>query len=265
MSLLRSGFLHFTLSLSVFIAFFVPSSHADLVLHLTGDGSATDSSGNGHHGTLIGDATFANGVLGSAFLLDGSGDYVAIANHPSLEPTSALSVAAWVSMGPISGIVLIVDSSHGFVDSAGWSLQTSAVGQISFAYGNNIFFPELLSNSEIDDSAFHHVAGVFDGTTMSIYVDGLLENQIAYVGTPQPSGRELRIGASWGGGVTNREVNGLIDDVRVYNHALSATEIRSLVSAVPEPSSLGMLTILGLATLNFRRGQFRGSRVPVTV
>lgn len=228
--------------------------NAALVLHLTGNGSAADASGNGRNGTLMGDTTFAPGILGDAFQFDGLGDYVAIANDPALEPTSALSVAAWVSMGSVQGRVLIADSSHGFIDFSGWSLQTDLDGRIGFAFGNGNAFPELLSVGEIDDAQFHHIAGVFDGASLSIYVDGVLEGQLAYSGVPLPSGRELRIGASWGGveGGAIREVNGLIDDVRIYNHALTAGEVQ-LLSAVPEPGSLSLLALIGAGCLSFRR------------
>jgi Concanavalin A-like lectin/glucanases superfamily/PEP-CTERM motif len=220
---------------------------AGLIMHLTGNGSALDSSGNSNHGTLNGNATYGAGVRGNAFLLDGAGDYVSIANNPALEPVSALSVAAWVKMDPISSQVLIMDSSHGWIDTKGWFLQTHDDGRIGFGFGNGPGngFPEVISTIQIDNSIFHHIAGVFDGTKLSIYVDGAFEGETNYSGTPTPSGRELRIGASWGGGTTTREVNGLIDDVRVYNHVLNASEINS-ISAVPEPSSFMLLGILGL-------------------
>ena len=236
-------------------SFLLPTAaSATLVAHYTGDGTAEDSTVNNHDGTLVGDTTFATGQVGQAFSFDGDNDYITIPNDPTLEP-GVISVTAWVNLAPTGGDQkLIVDSSHGFVDQRGWALQTNPSGTIAFIYGNGLGFEVVSSSTEIDDNTFHHVAGILDGTNISLYVDGILHESMAFSGTPSPSGRTLRIGASWNGNpsVASRDVNGLIDDVRIYDHALSLSDIRAL--AIPEPGSFAFLLAVGsLNTLRRRR------------
>ncbi|TWT54158.1 hypothetical protein Pla22_17930 [Rubripirellula amarantea] len=231
-----------------------PTCQAALVAHWTGDGTANDASGNGHHGTLHDDTTFATGVIGDAFLFDGNNDYVSIPNALTLEP-STITIAAFVKMGDTGQSQrLVVDSSHGFGDFAGWALQTDPGGTIAFVYGNGSSFFGVGSTTVIDDDQFHHVAGVLDGNTLSIYIDGSFEDSSTLTGTPMASGRELRIGASYGGNSSGsvREVNGLIDDVRLYDQALNSNQIMSLAVGVPEPSTTVALCLGVLATVTWR-------------
>tara|TARA_R110002049_G_scaffold72490_1_gene186997 strand:+ start:109696 stop:110442 length:747 start_codon:yes stop_codon:yes gene_type:complete len=241
-------------AMAVFLACSLSFSNdagASLIAHWTGDGTAEDATGNDHHGTLVGNTTYAPGKLGQAFSFDGIDDYITIPTDLALEP-AVLSVAAWIKIG--SGLQTIVDSSHGFVDQQGWALQVN--GTASFAYGNGSTFPEVNSTTVVTDNVFHHVAAVLDGTSMSIYVDGELEGSGIYSLAPSPSLRDLRIGSTWGGNpsLAQREVSGLVDDVRVYDHALSLSEIRAL--AVPEPSSFAILCATGTAGFLRRRRRF---------
>ena len=240
------------------------SSSAVLVGHWSGDGNANDVTGNGHDGTVFGDTTYAPGVIGNGFLLDGDDDYVAIANSPSLEST-VFTVAAFVKM-PDTGNTqrLIFDSSHGFVDFSGWALQTENSGTVSILFGDGNTFKGAASTTQIDDNDFHHIAGVVDGSSMTIYVDGTLENTFIHDGLLSASGREVRIGAAWGGAIGGsiREVAGIIDDVRYYDQALSSAQVQNLASAVPEPSSALALGLpLALTTFIRRRKQRVCSRV----
>jgi hypothetical protein len=226
---------------------------AVLVGHWTGDGTANDATGNGHDGTLFGDVSFTPGVVGDAFLLDGNNDYIAIANDPSLEST-IFSVAAFVRMPDTNNSQrLVFDSSHGFLNNRGWALQTETSGAISILFGNGSLFQAATSTTLIDDNDFHHIAGVVDASTLKIYVDGSLEDTFTYTGGLVASGREVRIGAAWGGvsGGSIREVNGIIDDVRYYDHALSSSQVQSLAN-VPEPSS-ALAVGLTLVLATFRR------------
>lgn len=227
---------------------------AVLVGHWTGNGSPNDSSGFGHHGTLVGDTIYGTGVVGDAFSFDGIDDYVTIPNATPLE-SSVITVTAFAKM-PDTGSSqrLIVDSSHGFIDQKGWALQTDPGGSVSFIYGNGGAFIAAGSTTLIDDDQFHHLAGVLDGSMISIYVDGVLETSVAFTGTAQASGRQLRIGSAWGGDINAsiREVDGQIDDVQIYDEALSGSQIASLASAVPEPSSAWAL-MLGAVVIWKRR------------
>ncbi|TWU41961.1 LamG domain-containing protein [Novipirellula artificiosorum] len=246
-------------ALATSLLFLIPLApcQASLIAHWTGDNTANDSSGNLHHGTLSGDTNYVTGVVGQAFSFDGNGDYVSVNPSASLEP-STISVTAWLKIPDQSRLRMVADSSHG--SGKGWALQIRDTGSVSFAYGNGSAFPEVISVDTVDDDAFHHVAAVKDATTMTIYIDGMFDHSISYVGTAAASGLPVRIGSWLGGG---RDLQGLVDDVRIYDNALSASEVSSLASAVPEPCSLLFFAFasVGIAIRQRRQQQVGNDRI----
>ena len=74
------------------------------------------------------------------------------------------------------------------------------------------------------------MAGTYDGSTMKVFVDGRLEDSQSYSGGMLQNTNQLLIGWDPGGVVENRHFNGKIDDVRIYNRALSDSEIQQLAA-----------------------------------
>jgi hypothetical protein len=97
----------------------------------------------------------------------------------------------------------------------------------------------LLSPNTYDDGAWHFVKGVYDGTTEYLYVDGNLVGQ-QDVSPPVANSADIRVGGFFEGRHDGAFI-GCIDEVRVYN--------------TPEPGSLGMLALGGLAFLRRRYGR----------
>lgn len=243
-----------TCLLSVSLAF-SSNAPAGLVAHLPGDGNAADATGNGHNGTLV-NTDFATGVNGQAFRFDGFNDYVTIPGNSALEP-SDISVAMWVNIAASSaGTRLLADSSHGTSGNAGgWALQLTGDNRVDFAYGSSMaFFPHISSSVALLTETFHHVAATLSGSDMRIYVDGVLAGEnLAYPGSPLPSVKNngnIRLGRHFS---VNRQFTGLLDDVRIYDHALSQSEISALSgTSVPEPSSVALLGLAGCLCLRRR-------------
>lgn len=220
---------------------------ADLVAHWTGDNSAMDASGNMHDGMING-ATFAPGIHGNAFSFDGVNDSVIVDADTALEPTNAFSIALWVQTIQENRTRILIDSTHG-AGQAGWALQLNQANQVSFAYGNGTIFPELTAAFEIFDGSYHHLVATFDGSTMQLFLDGNPGPTLGYTGTALPSGRDIQLGNS---PVLNRPLNGNLDDVRIYNHVLSQSEITTLAT-IPEPASAGLLWISAMGIAGMRR------------
>ena len=87
------------------------------------------------------------------------------------------------------------------------------------------------------DNRWHHLAGTYDGSKLNLYIDGVARASVAATGNiADSSARSLNIGRFSEGGFLFK---GVIDDVQIYNRALSATEIQQLYNAVPvvRPSS----------------------------
>ncbi|MBL7796806.1 MAG: DUF1573 domain-containing protein, partial [Saprospiraceae bacterium] len=174
--------------------------------------------------------TVQTNVPGAALAFDGLDDGITIPHDPALQPAQ-ITVSAWVKANSTQAEMLsvLVDKSHGFTDFTGWVLEMIN-GKAQFAYGNGASFPDVFSTTNIQDDTWHHVTGTLDGTTLAIYVDGVLENTAPYSGTPAGNTRQAEIGFSWGGGTPARFLNGHMDEVRIYNRPLCQPEIQTLMN-----------------------------------
>lgn len=213
---------------------------AGLLAWWMGDGNAYDLQG-ANDGTLQGGITFAAGVVDDAFSLDGIDDYVSIPGTAEFNPAGAFSVDAWINADPQQSSpdhqFLVVDKSHGFSDGTGWALQGNADGTMAFVFGkggtggNPANFVGASTSSSVLDGLWHHVAGVFTGTQLEMYLDGGLDNVTVFGGAPVGNDRDLAIGRSWGGGSPTRFFHGLIDEVEYFERALSEADVQAIFDA----------------------------------
>lgn len=201
-----------------------------------GDGNARDIQG-GNNGALLNGTTFAAGKVGQAFSFDGVDDYVAVPHNNNLNPTGPFSVDVWVNANAqqTNNQSLIIDKSHGWTDSTGWAIQTNPDGTACFFYGTggggSGDFHGTCTQASILDAQWHHLAGVWTGTEIRIYEDGVLQNTLAFATAPANNTREVRLGSSWGGGTPTRFFRGLIDEAEYFNRALTQTEISAIFNA----------------------------------
>tara|TARA_Y100001934_G_scaffold282129_1_gene394544 strand:+ start:2953 stop:4356 length:1404 start_codon:yes stop_codon:yes gene_type:complete len=194
-----------------------------------GKGSiARDVSGRGNHGAVKGGAKWTKGRIGGGLEFDGKDDFVAIPNESQFDITGSITVSAWVRVEsftrPWQAIVTKGDRA--------WRLQRASRSRsVGFACSDlsRKQVGDLLGKKDVADGEWHHVAGVLDGNRISIFVDGLLD-------TSKPSSPNISvndyavfIGANSQAG--GRLFHGLIDDVRIYDRALSVEELRALVKA----------------------------------
>lgn len=216
-----------------------------LITHWELDGDASDASGNGFAGTLVNSPSFGTGQVGQAIDLNGSNQYVEVADGAgSLQPgspPSAMSISAWFRTDTIApSIQIIADKGHNTINGAGWALSINS-GIPTFTYGGfqNATSPLVTAGN------WYHLVGVFDGTDMSIYLNGVQGTTTTLTtGGTVKSTTPLRIGA-WANPPSLSPLNffnGSIDEVRLYDHALSASEITAL-SAVPEPSTYALISL----------------------
>ena len=201
-----------------------------LVASWPAEGNANDVSGNSHDGVLHNGATFAPGKVGTAFSLDGVDDNVSVADSPAFSFSNAMSVAGWINTA--AGIDRYIATKHD--DS------------FYFAVGGGSVAPHMLSfwlngpstswftgSTPVDDGQWHHVAATYDGATMSVYVDGNLDGSAPRTGSIQAGTSTVLIGARYDG--TNAgNFPGMIDELAIYDRALSAVEIQAL-AAMSQP------------------------------
>jgi hypothetical protein len=187
-----------------------------------GTGSTViDWSGHGNHGTINGDPQGAPGYDGDALEFDGSGDYVNFGNPPDLTITQEITVMCWFKVAAFSKtwetILAKGDNSYRLSRGGGTGDATHfGVSGTSADYFNG--------TTIVTDDQWHHIAGVFNGTQAMIYIDGVLDTAVASTGSINVSSYALYIGEN--SQATGRHLTGLIDDVRLYNKALSLEEIQ---------------------------------------
>jgi hypothetical protein len=194
------------------------------------DGDASDSAG-GSDGTLVGDPTWVNDPeRGRCLDFDGDGDYVDVGEDPSLTFTEQITVACWIK-------VRAFDRNWNAIVTKGddWVLaRTRDDDRVAFLClgltGGG--WPEVYSG-DVNDDDWHHVAGVYDGSRLTMYQDGIGVDSKSLGGRINSNWSRVLIGEN--GQVGNRFWNGLIDDVRIYSRALTAQEVEALAITEPLP------------------------------
>ena len=149
------------------------------------------------------------------------GDLVTIADHPSLDLTTAFTLEAWVRPSSSSNTrtVLIKEAPGDLV----YALYANGIAQLPIAWarsGNAGF--SAPGNTRLSADIWTHLAATYDGSALRLYVNGISVSSRAMTGTLNSSNMALRIGGST---IWDESYRGLIDDVRIYNRSLSAAEI----------------------------------------
>jgi chitodextrinase len=179
--------------------------------------SASDISANGNHGIING-ATWTTGKFGKALLFNGAGSMVTINDSASLDLTTAMTLEAWVYPTALStswSDIIYKDPDGYFLMGTTPQAQAPDFGG-SFASAN-VYGTKLPLNT------WSHLAGSYDGTTMSFYLNGAIVSSRAQTGSVLVSAGSLFIGGDTASG---QYWTGRIDEVRIYNRALSASEIQ---------------------------------------
>ena len=211
-----------------------------LVLYLPFDkpddnGVIHDESGAGNDGHVFGAHWVSDGKFGGAyqFQITNLTDRIVIPNSDTLNP-DYITMSAWIKAADRDGFWnRIMDKDWGSaycLDLGGDWNGKGARGklQIELSAGN------VGSDRALDDGQWHHVAGIYDGKTICCYIDGVQRGRTAKNSGPlKKSTWDLCIGNSvvdYGTGEF-LAYDGLIDEVRIYNRALSADEIKALATA----------------------------------
>ena len=201
------------------------------------DGDASDRSGNGNNGTWSGSMTggsyYTQGKINQAGNLNGTDDYVAGGGANIIFGTSSFSGSAWVKSSDVGGNQHRIIGKD-FNVSTGYSWLNFGNGNpyLEIKDSDNVH-GDVVSGVSIADNQWHYITFVVNRTNNKdyIYIDGALKSSV----TPSFTGifgnssatNNFCAGAQYG----NLPLNGLIDDVRIYNRALSAAEIQAIYNA----------------------------------
>ncbi len=207
---------------------------AGLVSRYAAEGNADDSAGT-NHGTLLNGATFGTGLVGQSFKLDGANDYIGIPDSAGLRPTNLTVEGMFkfnsVDVLSISHTLFAKSLGGGTLQSFGLRYLFNNGGQLTAVIGDAANFTTITPNFQPVADKWYHIAMTFDdpSNTLAVYANGVLlgsSNTVAR--TIGYDAKPFAIGTTF---INNNPVSffkGEIDQVGVYNRALSPAELGAL-------------------------------------
>ena len=215
-----------------------------------GDGNANDIVGT-NNGTLLGGATATNaGVVGQCFSFNGTNGYVQIPDSPSLHPTN-LTVEAWVLFSSLNSSgsanpghqYIVFKQNDSYANFEGFSFGKDRYNHVPHPPSTNgdVFYLAVSSSdgsqtAEADSAVtvttnvWYHVAGVRGTNFVQIYVNGQLQGQSSVSFSQNYSNLPVYFGSS-GESYWDGKLAGQLDEVSIYNRALSSNEITAIYNA----------------------------------
>jgi hypothetical protein len=187
-----------------------------------------DRSGQGNDGYLYNVATGSAktiGKVGQALKFDGTDDLVLLGTQASLFPTSAITMSAWVKPNQDTGTFTII-SNEDSAGTTGTIMRVQTAGQIRCTISNTA----STFGSSIVSGKWSHVACVYDGANIITYIDGVSVGSASLTGSityANSNTEPWRIGRR-GSDAFPLHYDGSIDEVRIYNRALTASEMKQL-------------------------------------
>jgi hypothetical protein len=185
--------------------------------------TVTDRSGAGNTGTITGATRITTGKFGSALSFNGSTNFVSIPDNNSLDLTTGMTLEAWIYQAANTNYrTVIIKETTG--DLAYALYGASTYGSSSAHRPSAWLGPDDLGGvAALAANTWKHLATTYDGTTWKLYVDGVQVASKAYTKPIPTSNSPLKIG---GNAVWGEYFSGRIDEVRVYDHGLTAAEVQ---------------------------------------
>jgi hypothetical protein len=186
----------------------------------TSGNTVADASGKGNHGTIREATRIAKGRYGQALQFDGVNDWVTIKDSPSLDLSTSMTLEAWVNPQSQAGEKALIakEQSGGAVYGL---LNADANVPAAGIYDGQ--YHVLPGQNQLPVNEWTHLVVTYDGQYGRLYMNGVEVAKGAEKSLIQASNGELRIGgnSTWGA-----YFKGLIDEVRIYNRALTAAEVQ---------------------------------------
>jgi len=225
-----------------------------LVAYYPFNGNAADESGTGNNGTVIGAqlATDRFGKPSAAYSFNGTNQYISIADSPSLNPPSAISLSAWIKPTEPRGqggiVSKFASAENGTVGQ--WEMTAQMVSTpsgVQEAFTTDVGFngdPFNGHGLRVDyvtpqvDGLWHHLMMTYNGSVLLLWRDGkVVASASGGDGTLMVYAQAVDIGRFFHGHMGSAShFAGLIDDIRIYNRALSAAEAAALYAFESAPN-----------------------------
>ena len=184
--------------------------------------TVTDASGNGHTGTITNATWAATGKYGKALQFNGTNALVSIPNAASLQLSTGMTLEAWVNPSTVNSAwrdVIYKGNDNYYLEATSTNASKPDAGMIA---GGS--YADAYGTAALTASTWSYLTETYDGSTLRLYVNGTLVTSTAHTGTIATSTNPLQIG---GDSLYSQDFAGLIDEVRVYNVALTAAQVQS--------------------------------------
>jgi len=217
-----------------------PLSNEGLIASYSMESNVKDGSGNGNNGTLVGNATYAQGLFGMALQLDGLDSCVDLGEKEAFNPTGSFSVSVWANIQDWTtdwGCVMVSNRGEGTV---GWQLRRYASTDSFCFTTRGVGVDDLQSQRAAPLEEWVQVVGVYDqeNGTKRIYINGSLDVEASTSTDPNQTvigatTHNTYIGARATSANDGQETffTGMLDDVMLYDRALSEGEVRYMNGA----------------------------------
>ena len=163
---------------------------------------------------------------GLSLYSDGDGSWVEIPKSASFDFTDEFTLEVWTKPNEGYGNEQLshIVSRWGAGGDAAYLLGVNSSGQVLVFTHDSVLYSQLISLNTIPTNSWSHIAGVREGGTLKIYINGVLDNSLSNTVAPQASNYNLFIGREPAGG---NNFNGLVDEVHIWNVARTQEQIRA--------------------------------------
>ncbi|MEN6425937.1 MAG: LamG-like jellyroll fold domain-containing protein [Phycisphaerales bacterium] len=195
--------------------------------------TASDRTGNGNALTFVGDPEWTAGYLDGAIEFDGAGDYLESAIGSGLAVTGEVSMAAWIKLNVVGVDQKVGGNQNG--STGGFKMTVYSANKVEFeirdSTNTSTLNRDVADGTTLEAGVWYHVAGVYSQSAGYIrtYVNGVPDRSLTTTAVLGASTGPMRIGCE-PYTVTSNNFNGIIDDVRVYNHAVTETELPGIMA-----------------------------------
>jgi len=204
------------------------------------EGTGADALGT-NSGAIMNAVAFPPGMVGESFDLDGIGAHVLVPDSASLRFTSAMTIEGWIYPTAVGGATHNIFTKWDIVahiDQRSYGTGINPDGTLGFGLcpdgtGGSTTIA-IQSPTPIPANQWTHFVDTYDGSSVKMYINGQLQAQAAYNLGIFPGNDAVAIGATVGGGFpgqSSAEFAGRIDEIAVYNRALTASEIQAIYDA----------------------------------
>ncbi len=197
--------------------------------------TAQDDSGNGHNGTISNTTWSATGKYGGALAFNGTSSWVTVADAAALDLTTGMTIEAWVNPTSLTGwrSILLKERAGGLAYSLyATNPDLGSAPPAAFINLGTASDTNSSGTQALPLNTWTHLAGTYDGSQLKMHVNGALVQTINASGSITISNGALRIG---GNSVYGEYFAGLIDEIRLYNRALTVAEIQTNMNTPVKP------------------------------